>query len=225
MVKAVLLDVDNTLLDFNLSAKQAMKSAAAELGLTFSEKIFSTFLTVNDALWRKIEKKEMTREELHKVRWGIIFDRLNIPADGNKMETLFLGNLADVAIPVEGAVDIVRYLSGKYKVYTASNAPYSQQVKRLTDSGILPFVTRILNFEERGINKPQPKFFEECLRAVYPATKEETAIIGDSLSADMAGGKTVGFITVWFNHDGLNVQRPDNCDYMVNSLEAIKSIL
>ena len=224
MIKAVLLDVDNTLLDFNKSASETIKSAFSELGIKYSADVLGVFLRVNDMLWGKIEKKEITREELHRIRWCIIFEELGITADGCEMERLFLSGLENFAIPVDGALDIVRYLSGKYKLYTASNAPYAQQVKRLTLSGIFPYLEKILNFEGQGINKPQKQFFEECLKAVIPFKREEVAIIGDSLSADIAGGKSVGITTVWFNR---TAEKPVSglCDYTVKTLSDIKNIL
>ncbi len=224
MIKAVLLDVDNTLLDFNKSANATIKHALKELGLKYSADVLDVFLRVNDTLWQKIEQKEITREELHRVRWSIIFDELGVIADGHEMERLFLSGLEDYAIPVDGAIDIVKYLSGKYKLYTASNAPYAQQVKRLTLSGIIPYIERILNFEAQGINKPQKQFFSECLKAVSPAKREEVAIIGDSLSADIAGGKSVGITTIWFNRTG-EKSVSGLCDYTVKTLSDIKNIL
>ncbi|MBQ6980622.1 MAG: YjjG family noncanonical pyrimidine nucleotidase [Clostridia bacterium] len=225
MIQSVLLDIDNTLLDFNKSAKETIKCAFNELMLKFSEEVFDTFLRVNNSLWRKIEKKEITRQQLHSTRWWIIFDELKINADGEKMERLFLSNLENYAIPVDGALDLVGYLSGKYKLYTASNAPYAQQVKRLTLSKIMPFINGILNFEAQGINKPQRQFFEQCVKAMSPVTSDGIAFIGDSLSADMKGGKSVGFTTVWFNYEGKDVVPPDTCDYTVKSLSEIKNIL
>lgn len=225
MFEAVLLDIDNTLLDFNLSAGKTIEKAFGEMELVFSDKVFDAFLQVNNALWLKIERGEITREELHRIRWKIIFEKLGINADGACMEALFLKYLENFAVPVEGAVDLVKYLSGKYAVYTASNAPYSQQVKRLTDSGIIPFVDGILEFEAIGVHKPQKRFFEECLRALYPVPKERIALIGDSLSADMKGGKSVGITTIWFNHDGLEILKPETCDYAVKRLSEIKNIL
>ncbi len=225
MIKTVLLDIDNTLLDFNKSAKETIKCALKELSIEFRDQIFDTFLRVNNSLWLKIERKEMTRQELHRIRWGLIFNELKIPADGAKMERLFLDNLENFAIPVDGALDLVKYLSGKYKLYTASNAPHAQQVKRLTLAKIMPYISGILNFETQGINKPQKQFFEECLKAMSPAKNDEIALIGDSLSADMKGGKSVGFTTVWFNYEGATLPPPDICDYTVKSLSEIKNIL
>ena len=129
MVKAVLLDVDNTLLDFNLSAEGAIKDGFRDLGLPFSDRVMPEFLRLNEELWHKIERKEMTREDLHAVRWKTIFNALGIVADGLEMEQLFLKYLKEHAVPVDGAFDLVQYLAGKYELFTASNAPYLQQVQ------------------------------------------------------------------------------------------------
>lgn len=225
MIKSVLLDIDNTLLDFNKSAKETIKCAFNALSLEFYEEVFDTFLRVNDSLWAKIEQKTMTRQELHRVRWGLIFDELKIDADGAEMERLFLSNLENYAIPVDGALDLVDYLAKKYKLYTASNAPHAQQIKRLTLSNIMPYISGILNFETQGINKPQKQFFAQCAKAMQPVKNDEVVFIGDSLSADMKGGKSVGFTTVWFNYEGKDVVPPDTCDYTVKSLSEIKNIL
>lgn len=224
MIKAVIFDVDNTLLDFNASATESVKSAFKALRLDYSDDVMTTFLRVNDLLWQKIEKKEMTREELHRVRWNIVFGELKINADGATMEKLFLSRLEDFAIPIDGALDAVKYLSGKYTLYTASNAPYAQQIKRLTLSGILPYIKGIMNFESQGIHKPQKQFFEQCLATIAPVKREETVLIGDSLSADMQGGKSVGFTTVWFN-PRKEKTLADICDYTVNALGEIKKLL
>ena len=224
MIKAVLLDVDNTLLDFNLSAKAAISAAFSELGLAFNDNVMPTFLRINDILWRKIETKEITREDLHRVRWGLVFEALGVSADGTVMERLFLSNLENYAIPVDGALDTVKYLSAKYVLYTASNAPYAQQVKRLTISGLMPYIKAIMNFESQGIHKPQKRFFEQCLAVMSPVKQEEIVLIGDSLSADIEGGKSVGFKTVWFNPRGAKTPT-DVCDYTITALSEIKNIL
>ena len=50
MIKAILLDIDNTLLDFNESASLAMGEAFVEHGLPFKKENFATFKRVNDSL-------------------------------------------------------------------------------------------------------------------------------------------------------------------------------
>ena len=48
MITTVLLDVDNTLLDFNLCAKESMHLAAEKFGIALPENIFEIFHEIID---------------------------------------------------------------------------------------------------------------------------------------------------------------------------------
>ncbi len=224
MIKAVFMDVDNTLLDFNASAKKAMEMAFDINGLRFEERYFYTFKKVNDGLWRKIETGELTRAGLHAVRFDLIFGELGIDYDGKKVESGFLDSLNVCAVPVEGAEDILQYLSAKYLLCSASNAPCAQQHRRLAVSGLKKYFRHMFISEEIGFNKPDIRFFEACFKTVAPITPGETAMIGDSLTADIAGGKACGAFTVWFNRlsEPAGGAEPDRT---VKRLSEIKDIL
>ena len=224
MIKAILIDVDNTLLDFNLSAGAAMKLCCGKFGIIFTEEFLPTFIAINDMLWRKIERGELTVEELHKIRWNTVFAALKVSFDGPTFEREFIATLFHTAIPVDGAIDIVRYLSAKYVLCTASNAIHAQQMNRLKISGILPFIAHVFDSEEIGVKKPSPQFFEACLKALSPIKKDEIMLIGDSLSADIAGAENFGIRSIWFNRS--NVPKTDIKAFAtVTSLSDIKRIL
>ena len=50
-------------------------------------------------------------------------------------------------------------------------------------------------------------------------------MIGDSLTADIAGGVNAGMQTIWFNHDRLPVPADCRATYIVDSLDEIRKIL
>ncbi len=199
MIKAVLIDVDNTLLDFNLSAGAAMEKCCERFGITFTAEFLPTFIRINDGLWAKIERGELTVEGLHEMRWNTVFAVLGVNFDGKIFEKAFLSALFDTAIPIEGALDIVKYLSEKYVLCTASNAVHAQQMNRLKISGILPYLSHVFDSEQIGVKKPDPRFFDACLNALSPIKKDEIVLIGDSLSADISGANVSGIKAVWFN--------------------------
>lgn len=223
MIKAVLIDIDNTLLDFNASATLAMEESFLSHGLPFRPEMFKTFKRVNDSLWLKIEKNEITRAELHAVRFDLILKELGLNYDGKKIEKDFLSNLNHCAVKIDGAEDIMKYLSRKYVVCTASNAPTLQSKTRLAYSGLNKYVTREFISEEIGFAKPGKEFFDVCMNALSPIKKEETVMIGDSLTADIAGGVNYGLKTIWYNPNG------ENCGFglfgEVKTLSALKKIL
>ena len=49
-IKAVLIDIDNTLLDFNKGAEITVEIAFNKCGLPFNEHCFNTFIEQNDLL-------------------------------------------------------------------------------------------------------------------------------------------------------------------------------
>ncbi len=225
MIKAVLIDIDNTLLDFHKCSDEAMCLAAEEYGITFPENYFETFTKINNSLWEKIEKGELDRQGLFKIRWKLIFDAMEIDADGIAFEETFRGNIKACAIPVDGATEILPYLSEKYHVAVASNSEFAQQEKRLRKAEMLPFIKNIFTSEEIGFAKPSQGFFEACKKELPQFEKEEIILIGDSITADIEGAKNFGFKTCWFNYKKIPDAECETADYIVNDLIEIKNIL
>lgn len=231
MLKAILLDVDNTLLSFDEYVKQTMKQGFALFGIgTYEEGMFSVFNEINTGLWQSIEKGELDFEQLQQIRWNKIFAALGFSADGIAFETYFRECLFESAIPEKGAMELLEYLHGKYTLCVASNGPYLQQVNRLTISGMLPFFSHLFISEEIGFSKPSQQFFNTCLRRLNADTEQdilpdEVMIIGDSLSSDMAGGIQFGLQTCFYNPASKNLPHGVKVNYTVTSLKEIESIL
>lgn len=223
-IKVILFDIDNTLLDFNKGAKVAMEKCLESHGVVSDDKMFNTFLRINDSLWKKIERAELTKDELHRIRWQLIFKELKIDLDGEAFEQEFLTMLQTSARPVDGAFDLLDYLYGKYTLCAASNAPYIQQIKRLENVGMMKYFSKLFISEKIGYSKPSPQFFDACFKELPGVSKEETVIIGDSISADIKGGKEYGLRTVWFNYAKEPAEN-SMADFEVKELSVIKELL
>ena len=225
-IKAVLLDVDNTILDFNLCAKEAMIKTFAAWRLEFQEEMFPVFLKANQYLWEEIEKNHITREKLYQIRWKLIFERLQIKGpDPLAFDEVFRKHIGVSAVPVEGAYSLLSYLSPKYILCIASNASYQRQVNRLTKADMIGYIVHLFSSEKIGHMKPAKAFFEACLAKLEDIKAHEVVVIGDSLSADIAGGVCAGMRTIWYNHDKQAASAEIRPDYVVNSLSEIKNIL
>lgn len=231
MLKVIMLDIDNTLLSFDEYVKLSMKSGFEKFKIgTYQDEMFEVFNRVNSSLWKQIEKGELDLDGLQKKRWNKIFECLGISADGIAFEKYFREGLFENAIPVKGAMDLVKYLYGKYTLCVASNGPYLQQVNRLKISGMLPYFSNIFISEEIGSSKPSEKFFSTCINRLNSGTSQkitpgEIMIIGDSLSSDMAGGSYFGLQTCFYNPENKPVPCGIKIDYNVASLKEIESIL
>lgn len=223
-IKAVLLDIDNTLLDFQACSRLSMEKALVECGLPFDESMVAVFHRVNDGLWSQIEQGTLTREELHRVRWSLVLDELHIQGDGPAVETRFLEHLAIDAVPIDGAYDLLKYLSSKYVVCIASNAPYEQQLRRLSGADMLRYFHKQFISERMGVAKPGKAYFDACFSELSPIKPQECIIIGDSVTADIRGGREYGLYTCWYDHKGTGECCTES-DYTVHTLLQIMDII
>ena len=225
MIKTVFVDIDNTLLDFDKCAKSSMFSGLQTAGLDYKEGLFETFKTVNDRLWIDIEKGVISTEYLLLHRWNLIFEKTGIAFDGVEFEKLFRKGLEESHECVEGAEELLKYLSGKYTVCAASNGPYEQQVKRLSDASLSYYISHMFISEEIGYKKPDKNFFSTCFSRLGDVTPAETVMIGDSLSADIVGGGNYGMKTCWFDHGKTGETMGVTPDCSVDNLAEIKKLL
>jgi len=231
VIKAILLDVDNTLLDFDAYVQQAMREGFATYQLgTFDEQVYAVFRRINTELWHRIELGTLTYAELLKTRWNTVFEALGITFDGEEFERYFKGRLYDNAILIDGATELLEHLHDRYVVCAASNGPYGQQVNRLTIAGLLPYFHHVFISEQIGISKPDPAFFSHCLQVINenrddPVTADDVMMIGDSLTSDMRGAIDSGMHTCYFDkhRHGLHTDLP--IEHAVESLADILEIL
>ena len=224
MPKIILLDVDNTLLDFHRCAAASMTEACARFDVACTADMVAAFMSINAGLWARHERGEISREQILVHRWRQVFATLGLNLDAAAFERLFLKNLATAAIPMDGAAAMLRALHPAYTLCAASNAPQQQQEQRLTKAGFRPLLAAVFTSETIGAAKPATAFFDGCLAQLGNPDRRQVLMIGDSLSADMRGALDSGIATCWFNPHG--VPRPDwPIDFEVASLADIPAVL
>ena len=227
MYKAVLIDIDNTLLDFNKCSNESMHSAAEKLGVKLPGNIFELFRENNDLLWAEVESGKIDFETLKKIRWNTIFSKCGIVFDGVLFETEFRIALNESAIPIEGAEELLEYLHGKYSVYAASNGPYGQQTHRLQIAGMAKYFDGFFISGDVGFAKPSAYFFSYLYDKINRGgeiIKEEIIMIGDSIAADIEGAKDFGFATCYIKKYNI-IKESDKADYTVEELSEITEFL
>ena len=231
MIKAVLIDIDNTLLSFSGYVKEAMRDGFSRFGLRpYTEEMFPVFEKINNSLWRQLEQGTLSFEELMKCRWNLVFEALGIDFDGTVFEEYFREKLFYSAVPEEGALDLLEYLSRKYTLCAASNGPYEQQVNRLRVGKMSEYFTHYFISSQIGAQKPSKPFFDSCFNVLRQAefpdlTPEEAMIIGDSVSSDISGGVAYGIHTCLYQKNMMPDWERSGAEYAVSSLSEIKKIL
>lgn len=225
MKKIVLLDLDNTLIDFNECARHSIMNIFDELGFTYTKKVFETFICENVKIWKRLEKGEITKAYLRANRWNIILGKLGIDYDGTIIEEKFENGVAQGAYAVEGAYELLDYLNPKYELYIVSNGFRFVQESRLKIGDFRKYFKDIFLSEDIGVQKPAKEFFDYCFEKLEQPKKEDVILIGDSLSADIIGGLNYKIDCIWFNKNGDDLPENIKPTYIVKQLKDIEKIL
>ena len=71
--KTLLFDVDDTLLDFHAAQDSALDQLFSSVGIEPTDNVKQAYATYNQSLWEKLERNEITRDELMAVRFPTFF--------------------------------------------------------------------------------------------------------------------------------------------------------
>lgn len=220
----ILIDVDDTLLDFDKTAQETFITLFRQWGLPYSDAIYAVYVEINNALWRRYERGELTKQQVLETRFAALFSQMDIPADGLAFEQEFQPMLAMGHAEMAGATRLLQYLSQKYSIYAVTNGAGSQAI-RLKSAGMDRYLRGVFASEQVGVGKPSRAFFDHCFAQIGEQCRPSTMIIGDSLTSDMRGGVNAGITTCWFNPHELPNPYEFTCDYEVKTLAEIEGIL
>ena len=229
-MKAIFIDVDNTLLDFDEYVRQTLENGFREFDIIkYEPYMYDIFSSINDELWHKIETKELDFETLKKIRFNLIFDKLSVKYDGIAFEKYFREQLNESVIEIDGALELLKELSSDYILCAASNGPHMQQVHRLTKAGMANYFSYIFVSERLGASKPSKQFYDAAFKELNnnrnnPIIPSECLAIGDSITSDIAGGCNYGMKTCYYNHRSKPVN-DSRIDLYANNLLDIPKLI
>lgn len=222
--KIILIDIDDTLLDFQKSEEIAIIKTMEQYGVTPTEQLIQLYKSINSKHWKMFERGEIEREALLVSRFKEFFGPLNInETNYSKINESYFDNLASNPIEIDGAAQFLEKLSKDYKIYAITNGVKRVQTRRLSLVSIKNYFEKIYISEEVGYQKPNVEYFEYVLNDLNIKDKKELLIIGDSLTSDIQGGINSGIDTMWYNpkNNSSNIKY----DYMINKYDDFFEII
>ena len=227
MIKTLLWDVDNTLLDFLAAEKAAIRTLFSEFDLgECSDEMIARYSKINLGFWQRLERNEITKAEVLVGRFLQFFDEYGIDAsiapEFNDRYQLCLG---DTIVYRDDSLAVLRYLKGKVRQYVVSNGTVAAQTKKLERSKIGEVMDGVFLSEELGVEKPNAAFFDKVFDEIKPAELSEVMIVGDSLTSDIRGGMNSGIATCWYDPEGLPLPEGYRADYIITDLHELIPLL
>lgn len=196
----ILFDADNTLLNFDAAESKALAETLVNYGIEPDAETVQTYRTINEGLWRQLEKGQLRREKLMSERFTRFLKAIDAAGDGAEMNRYYLEQLSihpDLASPE--VLDVLRELSEVATLAVVTNGFQKVQSRRLAESGVENFLEDVFVSEKVDAEKPNRKIFDAALRALGVENREHVLMVGDSLTGDVQGGINAGLDTCWFN--------------------------
>lgn len=179
MIKTIIFDLDNTLMDWKSEYISALNNTLNRLNLSFDKnKILQIDELITDyENHHSIVDKKLLIDYINKrcnVKLPIEFSDILFEEQGNLYETFD-----------KEKIDTLEYLSNKYNLIVLTNWVTSVQEKRLENAGILKYFSKVYGGDVQEL-KPSLKAFDVVDK------KDECIMIGDSIKNDIEPALEVG---------------------------------
>lgn len=225
MIEFLFLDLDDTILDFQMAERFAISNTVASLGVEPTDKICTQYHRINKEHWERLERKELTREQLRQERFRIFLQALNVQAEPERVAAVYEKYLGTGHYFLPGAEETVVSLAKKYKLYLVSNGHAAVQKGRLQSANISCYFEDVFISQEIGANKPDGAFFAAAFDRIPSFVKSRAMIVGDSLTSDILGGINAGIATCWVNPSHKPGREDIRPDYEIENLTQLENLL
>lgn len=224
MYKVIILDLDNTLIDFNHMEKESLKACLLKHGYEIHDQMIETYRAINKKLWEGLERGDYEKSEILTLRFKKWLSHHQLEGHPELLNKDFLDGLADHLIYMPGARALLEFLKGKYTTVLMTNGVYSSQQQKLDKGDMRGYFDHIIISDVIGYHKPQIGIFEHMMSLVGQYDKDEVMIIGDSLGSDILGGNNYGIHTCFYNPKNIEYNNY-KATYEIQSFDELYQIL
>jgi putative hydrolase of the HAD superfamily len=167
------------------------------------ESFNKAYLKHNARVWAMYREGTMSKEELRTARFSRSMDDIGFEYNAEWMEQFaaaFVEQCPRQPHVIPGALEILKYLEGKYTMHIITNGFKEIQGIKMDGSGLTSFFVHNINSEDVGVRKPNPKIFQYAFE-LAGTSAEESLMIGDDWDADILGARGVGMDQVFLKFD------------------------
>ncbi|MFH1591664.1 MAG: TIGR02253 family HAD-type hydrolase [archaeon] len=211
MIRAVIFDLDNTLMDFmrlkRMSCEEAM-DAMIDAGLDIpKEKAMKKLFSLYDTYG--IEYKEIFQKFLKETIGKIDF---KILASGivayRRVKNGFLAPYPGVRRTLLS----LRQMGVKLAIL--SDAPRMRAWTRLAAMGLTDYFDVVVTFDDTKVTKPHPRPFEKVLKLLN-ISRGEAVMVGDWPERDLKGAREMGITTCYAKYGSVKTYAKVNTDHVL----------
>ncbi len=220
-----LFDLDETLVDFSRAEETNFFKTLGDFGIAADDALYARFHTINDNLWRLLERGGISRGELQIRRFEQLFGECKITADGDAVAAAYFKNFEEICFPYRGARELLQKLAARGRIFLVTNGGARIQHSHVRLAGFEPLLSGVFISEEIGFDKPMPAFARYVESHIENYARERAVWIGDSRTSDMVCAKSVGIDFILYAAKGIpqdyDGPAADNYDGLYGMLTAM----
>ena len=224
-IKAILYDVDGTLLDFETQEEVALSYCFEKYNLgELSEEKLELYKRINLGYWEMFEKNLITKEKLVVKRFEDYLEALGVTLNAEEVNDTYFSKLGDTIVFKDNSYELVKSLKGKIKQYVVTNGAIRVQKTKLAKSGFDKLMDDVFISDEVGYQKPRKEFFDAIKNRLGDVANDEILIVGDSLTSDMKLADNCNLISCFYNPKKKDYKVDFKIDYEISDLNEVKKI-
>lgn len=220
--KGILLDIDNTLYDYNISHTFAKSKV-----LEYSMNVFNLSKVEVNFAYEKARKQihiELCETASSHNRL-LYFQRMSEIIGVNPMEhafeiyNIYWDNFLEIMQPFDGVYELLEKFKGEICLLTDLTAHI--QYRKIKKLRLEKYCKVLVTSEEAGHEKPHPYMFVMALEKLG-LKSDEVCMIGDSFKKDIFGATNLGVAAIWINHES---KIENHEDELITEVQSFKEIL
>ncbi len=196
--KLLLADADGTLLDFEMSEKNAIAETFDSFCIPKTEEMIALYHEANRAQWERLERGETTQKQLRADRFADFIKLAGLHSDALEMSERFIYFLSRQSIMLSGAEDFCKTVSAVMPIVIVTNGISEVQRGRFKRSPLNKYISGLVISEEVGCSKPDARIAEEAMELAGCGDKRSAVLLGDSITADIRCALSAGIDSVLY---------------------------
>ncbi|PIU19990.1 MAG: hypothetical protein COT18_04530 [Elusimicrobia bacterium CG08_land_8_20_14_0_20_59_10] len=221
MIKAVIFDIDNTLMDF-----MRMKRAAVDAAV-------DAMIDAGLAM----PKQEMI-DKIFKIYWaeGIedqnIFDKVLLEEFGQIDYRILAAGIIGYKQAKDGhmtlyphvRLTLTELLKSGIKMGVLSDAPRLSVWMRIVGLGLHHYFEHVVTFDDTGEKKPSPRPFQKII-SLLDVDPGDAIMVGDWAERDIKGAKALGIRTAWAKYGNEFDTKVSGADHELDDIHDLVAII